>query len=342
MEIRRLKKAEGLLPTADLKAHCQDRFVISLGGKTKIRTDGVSAILGLLEWRYELAETVLFHRTKLAAGAMLDRALYELWEGQDEESLVNRLLPLSDDQLIDEALREAGTQTTSDAEQRASVHAAVSLLQKLRDRALFKELKTFDATNLAQPYIPDIKKSYAGLGADTKEGAKCRAQTARILEGDFELPPGSIAIYCSHVKPKIAEVSIDVDGEILTFSEFEKKHKNRLSGGHLDAQIDRFERLWRIYFFIDAQVKRGLSKERLLVLQQSIEDVVLPIEEDSRLVQKAKEKALAYVYQETKAGKNDIEFIDEPLTAARGDSAVARPQKYPNGAPSIRTFIRKR
>jgi hypothetical protein len=85
-----------------------------------------------------------------------------------------------------------------------------------------------------------------------------------------------------------------------------------------------------------------LTKERLLVLQQSIEDVVLPIDDPTRLVQKAKEKALAYVHQETKAGKNGIEFIDEPLTAARGDSTVARLQRYPNGAPSIRTFIRKR
>jgi HD superfamily phosphohydrolase len=58
-----------------------DKFVISLGSRPKIRTDAVSNILDLLEWRYSLAETVLFHRTKLAATAMLDRALYELWGG---------------------------------------------------------------------------------------------------------------------------------------------------------------------------------------------------------------------------------------------------------------------
>jgi HD superfamily phosphohydrolase len=53
-------------------------FVISLGRRPKIRTDAISNILELLEWRYQLAESVLFHRTKLAASAMLDRALYEL------------------------------------------------------------------------------------------------------------------------------------------------------------------------------------------------------------------------------------------------------------------------
>ena len=60
-------------------------FVISLGRRPKIRTDAVSAILELLEWRYQLAESVLFHRTKLAAAAMLDRALYELF-GEDADS----------------------------------------------------------------------------------------------------------------------------------------------------------------------------------------------------------------------------------------------------------------
>ena len=143
------------------------------------------------------------------------------------------------------------------------------------------------------------------------------------------------------MKPKIAEVSIHVDGEILTFNEFEKKYKNRLSGGHLEAQIDRFERLWRIYFFIDSQVKKNLPKERLLVLQQSIEDVILPVVEPERLIQRAKEKALAYVHQETKAGNNSIEFVDELITAARGDPTTVL-QNYPNGAPSIRAFIRQR
>jgi HD superfamily phosphohydrolase len=65
-----------------------DEFVIALGNRSKIRTDGVSAILGLLEWRYELAEVALYHRTMIAAAAMMDRAFLiskgsrsvELWK----------------------------------------------------------------------------------------------------------------------------------------------------------------------------------------------------------------------------------------------------------------------
>ncbi len=95
MEIRRstdtLETSNGALP------HAEDRFVIALGQKTRIRTDGVSAILGLLEWRYELAEAVLLHRTKVSAAAMLDRALFEFWEKTDPRELVKRILLLSDE-----------------------------------------------------------------------------------------------------------------------------------------------------------------------------------------------------------------------------------------------------
>lgn len=80
---------------------------MALGASPKIRSDGVSAILGLLEWRYELAEIALFHKTKIAAAAMLDRAVFELWEGKDEDSIINELLGLSDEQVIDRCLDEA-------------------------------------------------------------------------------------------------------------------------------------------------------------------------------------------------------------------------------------------
>jgi HD superfamily phosphohydrolase len=343
MEIRRPRKNGGLPNGTEPVPHPDDRFVLSLGEKTKIRTDGVSAILGLLEWRYELAETVLFHRTKVAAGAMLDRALYELWEDVgDEGALVSKLLKFSDDQLLDEAIREGEARVQGGtAEEHPNADAAVSILQKLRDRTLFKELGTYDATNLPDLHIPKIKKDYAGLGARTRRGAKCRAQTARLLEYDFRLPRGSIAIYCTQIKPKIAEVAINVDGEIQEFSEYEKTKKNRLSGGHLDAQLQRFERLWRIYFFIDAGVRRGLSKERLLILQQTIEQVVLVIDDADRLIQRAKEKAMMFAFQETRKGNNSIRFVDELITAARSDSEIARDTYYPNGAPSVRSFLRE-
>jgi len=41
------------LPTND------DAFVVSIGNRPKLRTDGISSIIGLLEKRYELSEAVI-------------------------------------------------------------------------------------------------------------------------------------------------------------------------------------------------------------------------------------------------------------------------------------------
>lgn len=345
MEIRRSFSSGSMWSTPAPSP--DDRFVIALGQKTKVRTDGVSAILGLLEWRYDLAEMVLFHRIKSAASAMLDRALYELWSGKTEKDLVGKILPLSDDQLLDDAIKEADRSLELEAARdNLGVRAAAALLRKLRDRALFKELATFDATNLAQARIGDIKRTYAKGRSDLAElnaaAARNRAETARLLESDFDLPPGSIAIYCSHIKPKIAGVSVAIDADVMNFSDYEKEHANRLSGGHLEAQIVRFARLWRIYFFIDGAVKSNLSSARIHLLQQMIEEVVLAEKDEMLLISRVKEKALHYELQGREAGNRDIEFRDELLTAARSDSEVATLRRYPNGAPSLRSFLRRK
>jgi hypothetical protein len=270
---------------------------------------------------------------------MLDRAMFELWGTHSEVDLVSRLLPLSDDQLIDEALREADEalhQAEGTAGKTRSLDAAISLLRKLRHRALFKELATFDHSNVQEPHIAHIKRDYAGLASPMKAAAGYRTQAARHLEFDFVLPPGSIAIYCAHVIPKIAEVSVDVDGDIMAFNKYEELHENRLSGGHLQAQIRRFEHLWRLYFFIDDEAKKLLSDERLRHLQGFIRDVVLCYDRPEELVRRVKDEAVLYVHL-----NKGIELVSEPITFARGDPPVPQRDFYPNGAPVLQPFIRQ-
>jgi hypothetical protein len=194
---------------------------------------------------------------------------------------------------------------------------------------------------LTQPNISEIRKLYAGPRTGGSGGAIYRAETARELERDFALPPGSIAIYCAEIKPKIAEVSITIDNVVMKFNEYEKESKNRLSGGHLEAQIHRFERLWRIYFFIDASAQMSLSNELLLLIQQAVEDVVLGEGTAEQLTARSKRAALDYVHQQRRLGNNNIDFMEEFAAAARGDSTVIAARRYPNGAPTMRTFIRQ-
>lgn len=169
-----------------------------------------------------------------------------------------------------------------------------------------ESLATFDSTNLAHPQIAMQRPK-----PEQKQVPSTALKRVAFSNAIFDLPPGSIAIYCSHIRPKIAEVTIAIDDDVMKFNEYEARpgSHNRLSGGHLQAQIERFERLWRIYFFIDAEVKKALPKEKLLLLQQTVEQVVLAeADEQSKLIQRVKEKAMHYVHQEKERGNNEIEF----------------------------------
>ena len=99
MEVR-ARKDEGQNETA--------RFAINVRESEKIRHDALTDILDLLGSRYKLAETVLFHRTKLAIIGLLDRCLLEIREvyrlaGTDEtefsRSAEDLLIDGSDDAL---------------------------------------------------------------------------------------------------------------------------------------------------------------------------------------------------------------------------------------------------
>ncbi|MCY3813875.1 MAG: HD domain-containing protein [Gammaproteobacteria bacterium] len=85
-------------------------FLINIGSGEKIRHDALTSILQLLEARYELAETVLFHRAKLAITALLDRCLLEIEKfyglagiprADLHDALEHLLLDSSDDGLPD-------------------------------------------------------------------------------------------------------------------------------------------------------------------------------------------------------------------------------------------------
>lgn len=75
MEVRTPRSNASISLNDPPQPTAEDVFLVSVGNRPKLRTDGVSAILDLLESRYQLAEAVLFHRTKMTATAMLERAI---------------------------------------------------------------------------------------------------------------------------------------------------------------------------------------------------------------------------------------------------------------------------
>jgi HD superfamily phosphohydrolase len=251
---------------SDARRHSSDKFVLALGSQVgrapKIRTDGVSAILSLLERRYELGETVLYHKTKLSAGAMLGRALFELWQGEKDD-FWRDLLDLSDEQLTDHALATArrnidrandqglAGQALKVARQKAErAQAAERILLRLRSRHLYKAFYTERHWSITEDEKQNLTDLFAPYADDTGTGARNRAYAAQLLERTFELETGTVVVSCTNVRAKIAEVEVRINNKISQFNEFEEDHKRGLSGGHLGAQIERFDALWRLDFFM--------------------------------------------------------------------------------------------
>jgi HD superfamily phosphohydrolase len=269
MEIRNPKSIELKADVRDdQRRDYTDVFVLNLGHNIghnpKIRTDGISAILSLLEKRFELAETVLYHKTKLAAGAMLGRALFELWSGAEAAELPKLLLGLSDEELIEHALAKAIEKVNSGDR---SAIAARNLLSRLKARKLYRALHTIRRWDLQGGQRAKLTQLFSPKGDSRGLGAKHRSDAATQLEQDFELAPGSIVISLTNVKPKIAQVQIRVNDETDAFASYEERMladgRRGLSGGHLEAQIQRFSDMWRCDF-LSTKLRLRSSKRKLL------------------------------------------------------------------------------
>lgn len=352
-----------------------DEFVIALGNRSKIRSDGVSAILRLLEWRYELAEVALYHRTKVAAAAMMDRAFFDIFEGWPEDRIVGEVLCASDDELL-----ERGVQVARDRMKRCEVakenerkkfESAIRLLRHIQSRRLFKHLISFGPHEVTgeqgcelgvaagrQKCIslvlqgrfvdPETGRWEGKVGYDPKTGACNRAKMMGVLEREFGLDQGSLAMYLVQVAPKIAEVNVAVDGVIKPFN----VHPTDLSGGHLKAQITRFVGMWKIHFFIDENAKTELKDNEdnargeffLSDLVQAIRYRVTLFRDHDRLSDLMLGLATRIRKRMSIAGHNRVREKEEPLESVpRHDKmaggAAVQEDECPSHAPSLRSFI---
>lgn len=315
------------------EAKSTDKFVISLGKKPKIRTDAISSILDLLESRYQLAESVLFHRTKMAASAMLDRALYELYRGKQgtQEELERMILPYSDEQLI--------SQSRKDSSQN---RAASEILSKLEKRQLYKTIVAYGYDEIPHDLVRKIQRTYSSDKENREQATKNRATILKLLEQDFMLPEGSLAMHCptGKMNVKIAKVCISVnDDAIDEFWKYEKNTSNHLSGGHLDAQIKRFERLWKIYFFISKDAAKNIN-DIMHLLEEAIKKLVIGnLGQRESLMAACNSIANSLASHPSSPWKKAEVAQDFQLAAYRKASDGIC---YPFGAPPIRLLLKQK
>lgn len=277
---------------------------------------------------------------------MLDRALYALWRDRDQE-LEKFLLPLSDEQMVVECrlkaekLRDDKSGTHGDRE-RGTISS--KLLGALEKRQLFTRLCSFTYHELRGRVREDIQRLYSKKPeTGTNSCPENRSRALRQLESDFGLSPGSLAMYCpkEDMNKKIAEVKIAVGNDISSFSDYEERHKDQqLAGGHLQAQLNRFERLWSVHFFIDRQEKEKCGEALLRLLRKMVLQLALGDVSDTEDLKYAAE-TLARELQALQASRwTGYQVVEHAVAASYQDASRAF-GSYPTGAPSILSYLRK-
>jgi HD superfamily phosphohydrolase len=308
-------------------AEKEPKFVISLGERPNVKTDAISTILDLLESRYQLAESVLFHRTKCSAAAVLERAVQELRESMPAkerqswiETLPKRLLDYSDLGVIKTLMRVA--------EERKCTPATLCLTSLLNRRIYKAVYTTFHSERRAS-----VAFKLQQLYSSAPDAPQKRLDALRLLEKDFHLPTGSVAMYCPTrgMNAKIAEVSIHMDGVMQTFKDWDASEAS-LGGGHLGAQIVRFTRLWRVHVCLHRDQWNAMSEPMKSLFYRAVKEVMLGIV-DFPADRAAHDLALAASMTPTSPYFNKTVVPREK--AARRENLA----RYQSGSPSIAAFF---
>lgn len=356
MEIRR----PGPNPSKDER---NAAFVISLGYRPHIRTDAVTAILKLLESRYELTEAVLFHKTKCAAAAMLERGIRELepvlktqlgaadLENSWKRALTERLLDQSDDESLT-YLRDL-----SKSNPIKGVSLGLMPLSRLVRGERYKCVHSRFYSDFQDNDRLVLQRRYSGWAPEEedvdkyaleRDACENRNKAVNCLEDDLGLEKGSVVMYCPdrYMNAKINRVKVHIDDHVKPFNEYEGIHKASLSGGHLEAQNERFRQLWRMHFYVERGVWRKVfaeHPERILFFKDVINNLILEdggpeVEKVMRswgLAKKAKDLGLLAIKPESEM----LETEEALVLKAANELKSAVGGSYPGGIPSLRAFV---
>ena len=328
----------------------ESRLVIDVGKKGRPRPDAVTAIMDLLESRYQLSEIALYHRVKLAATGMLERAIAEYRDSFPERSqqkamrgLIPKLIECSDAELT--SLLEEKLKERRDKGDPKRIDAAIELCRRLRLRRLHRDFYAIYRDDLAPATVTQIGALYAadpttvereGAGAAAREAAKNRLDAVRALEYELDLPPCSVVLYCPplEMNSKIAEVGIYNRGLVDSLVNLDSG--GEITGGYLAALQARFQRLWRISFAVDPEVCDRLERDGISEAFQSLIDrTTLWVRGDLEDAADDPVRAVA----ETLVARSGSPWFEHEVV----DRALSREQAdfhHPGGAPSARSFIK--
>lgn len=209
-----------------------DRLASNMTKHGMERSDTRSEIVQLLRLRYFLTERVYYHHTKVAAGAMVSKAV-ELAHahgalGEDE------LLRLNDWTLL-ETLRRTPTADAPDAR-------IARLVDRLERRALLKRGYVISALS-----VPEADRRV--LVERFHESAANRSAAERHIAGATGCDESEVIVYCpalTVMKEAAALVRTPEGLRALNVTE-------RPPSSEIAALEARYAQLWRLYVFVPAE-----------------------------------------------------------------------------------------
>lgn len=227
---------------------------------------------------------------------------------------------------------------------------SVRLLQLLQHRILHKEYARADSYthNLQTGEKEKISAFLAGSkrdedGAVSKfEAAENRLASLHSLEEDFQLPTGSLAMYCVAfgLGQKLADAKILIKDKIWKLRD--TGPLKSIDGGHLAAQLERFHGLWRASLFIREDAARMMDADDLRAeLRDAFTIGVLGLRSGENSMENIAER-IADRRENGRVGPRrklleDSTYLQLALDeAAQGSPGVA---VYPSGAPRAIAFF---
>lgn len=283
------------------------------GSKTVQKSEIKSEAIDLLRRRYALAEKVYFHRTKIAASAMLISAAAAASLNWEE------IFNISDEEFLSKLEASANPRTKQ-------------LIAKYKARQLYRvvyEIKyrprrdeDQESLDLYDKLYPDYRKP------------SWRAAVEKEIEEIADFPDGSVVIYCPALGMNLKQFEMLVQNhpgdEIKPLKDILDLTRQK----EMDAINERFEQLWKLLILIDPDVLDvSTPSDKLSDVNKICEEVMRFSNERTDLVLKGKGRstddqiALRVIseYQENHAGVTvPHDMFDKLVTASRRAERTGR------------------
>ncbi|OYT73675.1 MAG: hypothetical protein CFK52_01290 [Chloracidobacterium sp. CP2_5A] len=243
------------------------RLALDLQRHGLFRHDALSEVVQVLRMRYLLTERVYFHHAKIAAGAMLSKAL-ELAMAA-ERFRYDDLARLRDDAFL-HVLRE----------RTAALPSAQRLLAALDARQLYKPVFLASRDGLDDACLLELKQRFY----ENREGARERLEAE--LCAATGAPEGSVIVYCPSPDMSLKEANVAV-----RLSETRSEPLSALRHAEIETLLMRHRQLWRLVVLAPPSFGRRDAKIRRALVQLCEERLGLP---DLRSSPGAGQRSLAF------------------------------------------------